>query len=76
MSKRSLQSWDEVSRFADLFAKKHGFNQTTAEHLLNILMRAYDSSREGKLGIVKATALAMQFVGISAEAIDNELHDL
>jgi hypothetical protein len=64
---------EEVSTFARKFARKRGFNSDTAEELFQILVDAFNSSRSGKLGVVKATALAMQFAGIAIEAVDEEI---
>jgi hypothetical protein len=74
MGSRSLNSFEEVSKFSRSFARKKGLTLETAEELFEVLMNAFNSSRSGKLGIVKATALAMQFIGIAMEAVDEELH--
>ena len=74
MGSRSLKSLDEIATFSKAFAKKRGLNRETAQELLNILISAFDSSNSGKLSITKATALAMQFIGVAMEAVDEELH--
>ncbi len=74
MGSRSLSTFEEVSKFSKSFAKKKGLNLDTAQELFEILINAFNSSRSGKLGVVKATALAMQFIGVSLEAVDEEFH--
>lgn len=74
MGSRSLKSFEEVAKFSKSFAKKRGLNLETAQELYEILISAFNSSRSGKLGIIKATALAMQFIGVAIEAVDEELH--
>jgi hypothetical protein len=71
---RSLNSMEDVSKWSRSFAKSKGLNRETAQELFEVLMDAYNSSRTGRLGIVKVTALAMQFIGIAMEAVDEELH--
>lgn len=74
MGSRSLGSFEEVSGFSKSFAKKKGLNLETAQELYEILISAFNSSSSGKLGITKAIALAMQFIGVAMEAVDEELH--
>ena len=74
MGSRSLKTFEDVAKFSRSFAEKRGLNRETAEELFEILMNALDSSSSGKLGIMKATALAMQFIGVAMEAVDEELH--
>lgn len=74
MGSRSLKSFEEVTKFSKSFAKKRGLNFETTQELYEILISAFNSSSSGKLGITKATALAMQFIGVAMEAVDEELH--
>jgi hypothetical protein len=74
MSSRSLKTYEDVARFSRSFAKRRGLNRETAHELCEILMDAFNSSSSGKLGVIKATALAMQFIGVAMEAVDAELH--
>lgn len=74
MGSRSLETFEDVAKFSRSFAKKRGLNRETAEELFEILISAFNSSSSGKLGIIKATALAMQFIGVAMEAVDEELH--
>jgi len=74
MGSRSLRTFEDLAKFSKSFAKKRGLNRETAQELFEILINAFNSSSSGKLGIIKATALAMQFIGVAMEAVDEELH--
>ena len=71
---RSYRTLKELREFAEAVGKERGFNQATVQDLFQVLLEAYNSNTEGRLSIVKATSLAMQFCGIATEAIANELH--
>jgi len=67
---QSLKDEIEVWRFARQVGRRKGLKPERVDELGRILIEAFIASASGKLGIRKATSIALRFIGTALDVTD------